>query len=154
MNDIMKQWVRLFFLLCFTNTVGYVAATFVTPDALAWFHTLPQAPYRIADLYLFWGSVVSYTFMAIGAFLVWNKVSPRFFALQLVCNGMWPFVLFYMHAPKGAAVILLLLLSFLMLAMRAFARVSKPAAAFLIPTWILNVYLAYLGCYAVLAQFL
>ncbi len=151
---LAQRTFRLFFLLCFTNTVGYVAGTFVTSDALAWFYTLPQAPGRIADMWLFGASVASYTLMAVAAFLVWGRVSPRFFALQLVCNGMWPFVLFYMHAPKGAAVILLLLLLFLILTIRVFARADKLAATLLVPTLILNIYLGYLSSYAVLASLL
>ncbi len=150
MNETVKNAFRLFFLLSFTNAVGYVAGTFVTPDALGWFHTLPQAPGRVDDAGLIWGSALSYTLMAIAAFVVCGKVSPRFFALQLVCNGMWPFVLFYMHKPIGATVILLILLSFLILTIRGFYKVSKAAAVLLIPTLVLNMYLVYLACYAVL----
>ncbi len=149
-KEILKKAFRLFFLLCFVNAVGYVGGGFVTPDRINWLYGLNLPPLMPPAIVFGLVWPILYLCIAISAFLVWGKTSPRNFALQLAFNGVWPFAFFYLHSPIGGLIVILLLLIFLVLTIKQFYPVSKSAAFLLIPYLIWVVFASYLNGYIAL----
>ena len=109
---IMKRAGILFFLLFLVFLISGLSGSFITFDRLNWYKTLPLSSLTPPDV---WFSIVwsvLYFLMAISAFLVWDKASPRYFVLQLVTNGVWPFLFFYMHSPIAGLIDILLMIIF------------------------------------------
>lgn len=153
-KSIMKKGFILFFLLLIVFFTSGVGGAFITPDRLNWYKTLPLSSLTPPDM---WFSIVwsgLYLLMAISAFLVWDKASPRFFVLQLITNGLWPFLFFYMHSPIGALVDILFMLVFLFLCIKTFYKVSKTAAYLLVPTFAWALFALYLNAHIVYYQLL
>jgi tryptophan-rich sensory protein len=81
-----------------------------------------------------------YAMMAFAAWLVWHRggwaaqARPLgWFLLQLALNGLWSWVFFGWHRPGLAFAEILLLWAAILLTIRSFAPVSRPAAWLLIP---------------------
>lgn len=92
-----------------------------------------------------------YALMAAAAWRVWQRggwtaqARPLgLFLLQLALNGLWSWVFFGWHRPGLAFAEILLLWAAILLTIRHFAPVSRPAAALLVP------YLAWVSFAAVL----
>lgn len=145
----MTKAGRLFFLLLFTNAVGYVGSGFLTPEARVWYHTLQQAPLTPPDMVFGVVWTILYFLMAVSAFLVWGKASPRWFVMQLAMTLIWPFVFFYLREMGIALGVAVLLAFFLILAIRDFARASHTAAALLLPVLLWSMFAIYLNTYVV-----
>ncbi len=136
---------RLFFILVFVYAVCFVSSLFITRDRLNWYRSLPLSSLTPPD-YLFgvaWS--ILYLLMGISAFLVWNKASPRYFALQLICAGLWPFVFFFLHSIIGGLIIIALMIVFLGLTIKTFYPVSKTAGILLIPQLVWAIFAFYLN---------
>lgn len=148
-KEILKNGFRLFFLLVLVFLIPAISSGFITYDRMNWYYSLPLSPLTPPQ-YVFgivWS--VLYILMAVSAFLVWGKASPRFFVLQLICNGLWTFVFFYLHAPLGGLVVTLVLLFFLALTIKEFYKASRKAAILLAPVFIWCLYAFYLNAYIV-----
>ena len=81
-----------------------------------------------------------YTMMAFAAWLVWHRggwaeqARPLgTYLLQLGLNGLWSWIFFGWHRPGLAFAEILALWVTILLAIRAFAPVSRPAAWLLVP---------------------
>ena len=148
-KSIGQSVIRLFFLLFLVNTIGYIGGTYITPQARLWYYSLPNSPLTPPD----WVFPIVWTFlftlMAISAFLVWGKASPRWFVAQLMANMMWSFCFFYLKNPLLAAAIIILMLVFLFLNIRDFGKVSKWAGGMLVPTFFWSSFALYLNLYIV-----
>lgn len=148
-REIFQNACKLLFLLAIIFSIPIISQGFTTVDRISWYHSLPLSPLTPPD-YTFgivWTAL--YFMMAISAFLVWGKTSPRFFVLQLICNGLWSFVFFYLHAPKSALAVIGALLFFLFLTIKQFYKTSKIAAYLLIPTFLWCLFAFYLNGYIV-----
>lgn len=129
----VKQFFKLLFLLLLTNAVGYLGAGFMTERSMVWYHSLRGSALTPPDFVFGIVWPVLYALMALAAFNVWGKVSPRYFCLQLILNGLWSFIFFYFQAPFAALVCLVLMLYFLMMTQIQFMRASKLAGFLLVP---------------------
>ena len=113
---------------------------FFSPARDGWFGSLAE-PFFAPPPGVFapvW--TVLYTMMGIAAGLVWAQhklvaVKPALslYAAQLFLNALWTVVFFGMHAPAAALVVILCLLVFIGLTMRAFVAVDRTSARLLIP---------------------
>lgn len=146
-NALYKKAGRLFFVLLAVYAVFAASSLFITPDRLNWYHSLPLSPLTPPDCPL--GALWCGLFLLGGfsAFLTWDKASPRYFALQLVCTGLAPFMFFFLHSPTGAAAALFGMLFFLVFTIKAFYPVSKAAAFLLVPQAVLGLFLLYLNLF-------
>ncbi len=144
-KHIFKRAGRLFFILAFVYAVGFIGSCFVTPDALNWYHSLPLS--RLTPPDWMFGTVWSilYLLMAIAAFLVWEKATPRYFSLQLICTGLWPFVFFYLHSIVGGIFVILAMLVFLALTIKSFYKANSIASALMIPQFLWGLFALYLN---------
>ena len=148
-KETLKKGFTLFFLLAIIFLIPFVTRTFMTPDRMAWYHSLNQSSLTPPDYYFGIVWTILYLFMAISAFLVWNKASPRYFVLQLITNGLWPFLFFHLHHPTAAFIDILFMIVFVFLTIKIFYKVSKTAGILLLPLfgWIL--FACYLNAYIV-----
>ena len=144
-DTLLKKVFRLIFLLVCVNAVGAVAGSFMTEESMMWYKSLPLPSLTPPD-YIF--SIVwpiLYILMAISMFLVWNKASPRFFALQLMCTALWPFVFFYLHSVQVGIGVIIALIVLLVLTIKTFYPVSKMAGLLLVPQLLWSFFALYLN---------
>lgn len=148
-NLSMKQiWMRagrLFFILIFVYAVGFIGSAFVTPDRLNWYNTLPLSELTPPSWVFSTVWSLLYLLMALAAFFAWEKATPRYFALQLICTGLWPFVFFYMHSIIGGIVVILLMLLFLGLAIKSYYKTTPISAILLVPQFLWGMFALYLN---------
>jgi len=83
-----------------------------------------------------------YALMGTAAFLVWRErdADPQMtrfalgaFLVQLMLNGFWSPAFFGLQSPLLGLLVIVPLLGVLLVTTRLFARVSRPAAALLVP---------------------
>ena len=132
---------------------GAVTAGSIAP----WYRTLVRPPGTPAD-WLF-GPVwtVLYVMMGSAAWLVWRHVGAggterrraydalMLWGWQLAVNALWPAVFFGLHAPAAGLLVILVLLALIVLTIRSFARIDRPAAALLVPYLGWSAYATYLN---------
>ena len=150
-KSVWRSAGRLFFLLLLVNTIGYIGRTYMTPQTMIWYHSLPNSSLTPPDWVFPITWSILFTLMAISAFLVWGRASPRWFVAQLIMNMLWSFSFFYLKNPILAAGIVVLMLIFLILNIISFGKVSKIAGGLLIPTFIWSLFALYLNLYIVLS---
>ncbi len=148
-KSILKRGGILFFLLAIIFAIPYTTRGFMTFDRMNWYNSLPLSSLTPPDWVFPIVWTILYFLMAISAFLVWGKTSPRYFVLQLITNGLWPFLFFYLHNPTAALIDILFMIVFVCLTIKTFYKASKMAAYLLIPLlcWIL--FACYLNAYIV-----
>ena len=148
-KSVLRSAGRLFFLLFLVNTIGYIAGSYMTPSTMTWYYSLPSSSLTPARWVfpLVWN--ILFILMAVSAFLVWGKASPRWFGAQLMANMGWSFSFFYLKNPTLAAGMNILLLIFLFLNIKTFAKVSKWAGGLLVPTFLWGCFALYLNLYIV-----
>ena len=149
-ESLTKKVLRLIFILIFVNAVGAVGGGFMTPTSMKWYHTMSLSPLTPPDYVFAIVWPVLYMMMGISMFLVWHKASPRFFALQLMCTLLWPFVFFYMHHIGIALGVIVALIVFLGLTIKTFYPASKTAAVLLIPQFLWCLFAFYLNAHLLL----
>ena len=146
-KSVWRSAGRLFFLLFLVNVIGYIGGSYMTPETLAWYKMLPNSPLTPPN----WAFPVVWTIlffmMAVSAFLVWGRASPRWFVAQLMANMLWSFCFFYLKNPTLALGVLVLMLIFLGLNIVSFGKISKWAGGLLLPTFLWGLFALYLnGC--------
>ena len=144
-TSIWQNALRLFYLLCLTMAVGYIGSTFTSPEALKWYDTLILSDLTPPNNWF--GPVwsVLYFLMAISAFLVWGKASPRPFVMQLAFNLIWPFAFFYLKNPVLAFVILIAMVVFIVKTICSFGRVSLLSGWLMVPVLLWSLFAGYLN---------
>ena len=148
-KNVLKKEGVLFFLLSIIFLIPTITRGFMTPDRVGWYHSLVQSSLTPPDYYfsIIWTCL--YTLMAISAFLVWQKASPRYFVLQLITNGLWPFLFFYLHNPTAALIDILFMIVFVVLTIKTFCKASKMAGLLLLPLLVWILFACYLNAYIV-----
>ncbi|MBQ7413789.1 MAG: tryptophan-rich sensory protein [Alphaproteobacteria bacterium] len=148
--SVWTKAFRLFFLLALTSVVGYVGSTFVTPSSLAWYDTLivssvnpPNTWFGVA-----WG--ILYILMAVAAWMVWGRVSPRYFVLQLAFNLLWTFLFFYLKNPIMGLIDIAVMIVFIILTIIQFWKQSRIAGGLMIPVLLWSSFAFYLNLITVL----
>lgn len=149
MTTTLQKAGRLFFLLVLTNGVGYVGASFMTPDTMNWYNTLKMSSLTPPDWVFGVVWTVLFLMMSIAGFLVWNKVSPRWFVAQLGMNLLWTFTFFYLREVIFATVIILLMLYCLYRCIHAFYAKSHAAGLLMMPIFVWSLFALYLNTYII-----
>ncbi len=147
MKNIKQNAMRLFFLLFLTNGVGYVGSAFMTQDTMNWYDTLSQSVLTPPDFVfpIVWTCL--FFMMAISAFLVWNKASPRYFVMQLAMNLAWTFTFFYLREVVVACFVILALLYCVFRTILDFYRVNRVSGWLMVPTFVWGLFALYLNIY-------
>lgn len=148
---VLRSAIRLFFLFFLVNTIGYIGGTYMTPETMQWYYTLSMSSLTPPDWVFPIVWMVLFSLMALSAFLVWGKVTPRWFTAQLMANMLWSFTFFYLRNPVLAVGVIILMLVFLFLNIYTFGKVSRVAAWMLIPTFLWALFAFYLNLYIVIS---
>ena len=148
-KSIWKSAIRLFFLFFLVNTIGYIGGTYMTPETMMWYHSLANSPLTPPDWVFSIVWTILFFLMAISAFWVWGRASPRWFVAQLMMNMLWSFCFFYLKNPAWAIVMIILMIIFLVLNIRDFWKVSTWAGILLIPTFLWVLFAFYLNLYII-----
>ena len=148
-KSVFRSALRLFFLLFLVNTIAYIGGSYMTSETLTWYETLPNSGMTPPDWVFPVVWTILFFMMAVSAFLVWGRASPRWFVAQLMMNMLWSFCFFYLRNPIMALGVLILMLVFLGLNIASFGKVSKWAGWLLVPTFIWGLFALYLNWYIV-----
>ncbi|MBU2490546.1 MAG: tryptophan-rich sensory protein [Proteobacteria bacterium] len=117
--------------------VATVGGVLTSPNAASMFENLHRPswapPGRV------FGPVwsVLYIMIAVSGWLAWRRGLSRagasWYAAQYGFNLAWSFLYFHLAMPRAALTALVVLLACILGTMAAFARLSRPAAALLVP---------------------
>lgn len=123
--------------------LGFIVLTFLAPAAGAftppggWYQTLNKPSWNPPP-WIFgpvWTAL--YLMMAVAAWLVWRRVGQgyalRLYFVQLVLNAAWTPVFFGAHQLGAAFIAIICLWIAILLTLRAFGDVSRPAGLLLVP---------------------
>lgn len=147
MTQTQRNALRLFFLLVLTNTIGYVGSAFMTTDTMNWYNTLNMSSLTPPDWVFAVVWTILFLLMSIAAFLVWDKVTPRWFVAQLGMNLLWTFTFFYLRETFIACLVIFLLLFFVYKTIRVFSQKSRVASFLMVPTFVWSLFALYLNLF-------
>jgi len=128
-----------FLLLCYA--VAAVGALSTIPNIPTWYAALNKPPFNPPNWIFGPVWTLLYTLMAIAAWLVWRKPSTSssrldalmVFGLQLTLNLLWTPIFFHFHQLLTSVVVIALLWLAILATILMFGRVSRLAAALLLP---------------------
>ena len=83
-------------------------------------------------LYIMMGTAAGLVW-AKGSYHKWVKIALYHFGFQLIFNALWSIVFFGFQQPFWALLVILILLALILLCIRSFHIVSKPAAYLMVP---------------------
>jgi translocator protein len=132
-------WLVLFIAVC--ELAGIIGAVFTMPEIPGWYAGLTKPAFSPPD-WLFgpvWTAL--YALMGVAAYLVYAKgfakpevkTALSVFAAQLVLNTSWSIVFFGAHRILGAAIVIVGLWVMILRTILLFDKISRPAAALLVP---------------------
>lgn len=140
-------------ILCIVvmEVLGGLVAFLTSGSISSWYSTLVRPPGNPPNE--IFGPVWStlYAMIGISFALIWHQGGlgknqlTLFFFTQLFLNLIWTPVFFGAHLIVPALIVIILMWLFIALTIRAFAKVSKPAAYLLVPYLIWVSYATYLN---------
>lgn len=129
------------FIVC-CELVGIAGALLTAPAIETWYATIAKPGFTPPSWVFGPVWTLLYLLMGVAAFLVWREREERSravrialgaFLVQLVLNGLWSPAFFGLQSPALGLLVIVPLLVALLVTTGLFARVSRPAAALLIP---------------------
>ncbi|HMS64143.1 MAG TPA: tryptophan-rich sensory protein [Ignavibacteria bacterium] len=137
----MPNILKLLLSIIICQLPGLIGGFFVVDSMLPWYGPLNK-PSISPPNWVFapvWATL--YLLMGISMFLIWKEglknkyVKETFilFIIQLVFNTAWTIVFFGAHSIAGGLLVIAILLILILLCIKKFMKISKPAAILLIP---------------------
>ncbi len=132
-------YITISVLVCLA--IGFLASIATQSSVNDWYVTLNKPSFTPPN-YLFapvWTAL--YIMMGIAAGIVWSKgyhhiwvkTALYHFVFQLLLNALWSIVFFGLKNPLGGMIVILALLTMIILTIKWFKVISKPAAILMIP---------------------
>lgn len=132
-------YITLSVLVCLA--IGFLSSIATQSSVNDWYVTLNKPSFTPPN-YLFapvWTAL--YIMMGVAAGIVWSKgyhhiwvkTALYHFVFQLLLNALWSIVFFGLKNPLGGMVVILALLTMIILTIKWFKVISKPAALLMIP---------------------
>lgn len=132
-------YIALSVLVCLA--IGFLSSIATQSSVNDWYVTLNKPSFTPPN-YLFapvWTAL--YIMMGVAAGIVWSKgyhhiwvkTALYHFVFQLLLNALWSIVFFGLKNPLGGMVVILALLTMIILTIKWFKVISKPAALLMIP---------------------
>lgn len=122
------------------EAAGIIGSAFTFTAIPSWYATLEKPPLTPPN-WIFgpvWTTL--YALMGIAAVMVWRSrrsaqrtLALKLFTAQLIVNTLWSIVFFGAQSPKAGLAVIAGLLALIVTTMVTFNKVSRPAAALLIP---------------------
>jgi tryptophan-rich sensory protein len=142
----MVKLVKLLVSLAASSAAGAIGSIATITNIPTWYAAL-EKPFFNPPNWVFgpvWTTL--YVLMGISLYLAWTtsykkpkKWAYSAFGVQLVLNTLWSLVFFGLHQPWAAVVIIALLLVSIVMTIKLFWPISKPAAYLLVPylAWVM-----------------
>ncbi|WP_421813064.1 TspO/MBR family protein [Flagellimonas sp.] len=132
-------YITISVLICLA--IGFLSSIATQSSVNDWYLTLNKPSFTPPN-WLFapvWTAL--YIMMGVAAGIVWSKgyhhvwvkTALYHFVFQLLLNALWSIVFFGLKNPLGGMVIILALLTMIILTIKWFKVISKPAALLMIP---------------------
>lgn len=123
--------------------VGALSGLATSRGLESWYPSLTKPSFNPPDWVFGPVWTALYLMMGLAAWLIWRggldrpgaRVALAAFGLQLALNGLWSVLFFGMRAPGPAFAEILVLWLAIGATVWLFARVSAPAAAWMLPYW-------------------
>jgi len=135
----LKNFFKLMVALVVCQLAGVAGTVFSIPQIPTWYAALHK-PALNPPAWVFgpvWAGL--YLLMGVALYLVWESHSKDkkralwLFAVQLVLNAIWSPVFFGAHSIGSALAIIVLMWAAIVMTILIFKKISKPAAALLVP---------------------
>ncbi len=132
-------YITISVLICLA--IGFLSSIATQSSVNDWYVTLNKPAFTPPN-YLFapvWTAL--YIMMGVAAGIVWSKgyhhiwvkTALYHFVFQLLLNALWSIVFFGLKNPFAGMVVILALLTMIILTIKWFKVISKPAALLLVP---------------------
>ncbi|GAB4517588.1 MAG: tryptophan-rich sensory protein [Allomuricauda sp.] len=132
-------YITISVLICLA--IGFLSSIATQSSVNDWYLTLAKPSFTPPN-YLFapvWTAL--YIMMGVAAGIVWSKgyhhiwvkTALYHFVFQLLLNALWSIVFFGLKNPLGGMIVILALLTMIILTIKWFRVISKPAAYLLAP---------------------
>ncbi|MBO6827922.1 TspO/MBR family protein [Allomuricauda sp.] len=132
-------YITISVLVCLA--IGFLSSIATQSSVNDWYLTLDKPSFTPPN-YLFapvWTAL--YIMMGVAAGIVWSKgyhhiwvkTALYHFVFQLLLNALWSIVFFGLKNPLGGMIVILALLTMIILTIKWFRVISKPAAYLLVP---------------------
>jgi|TARA_E500000318_G_scaffold104892_1_gene111294 tryptophan-rich sensory protein len=132
-------YITVSVLVCLA--IGFLSSIATQSSVNDWYLTLNKPSFTPPN-YLFapvWTAL--YIMMGVAAGIVWSKgyhhiwvkTALYHFVFQLLLNALWSIVFFGLKNPLAGMVVILALLTMIILTIKWFKVISKPAALLLVP---------------------
>ncbi|MBO0352388.1 tryptophan-rich sensory protein [Muricauda ruestringensis] len=132
-------YITISVLVCLA--IGFLSSIATQSSVNDWYVTLNKPSFTPPN-YLFapvWTAL--YIMMGVAAGIVWSKgyhhiwvkTALYHFVFQLLLNALWSIVFFGLKNPLGGMVVILALLTMIILTIKWFRVISKPAALLMVP---------------------
>lgn len=121
--------------------IGFLAGFATQSSVGTWYATLNKPSFNPPNwlfgpvwtlLYILMGIAAGLVW-AKGFYHIWVKTALYYFGFQLLFNALWSIVFFGFQEPFWALLVILVLLALILITIKWFKIVSKPAAYLLIP---------------------
>lgn len=137
----MKNIAKLAISVIGCELVGILGTPFTTSAIPTWYAGLNK-PFFAPPNWLFGPAwTLLYFLMGVAFYLIWqhgwrnkkSQIARKYFLIQLALNFIWSPVFFGLRSPLLGLIVILLMLVMIMLTIKKFYALSKPAAYLLIP---------------------
>jgi len=137
----MKKTVGIVIAVVICELAGFIGSIFTMPSIPGWYAGLAKPSFSPPNAIFGPVWITLYALMGIAAWLVYDKglkgVNVKralsIFVAQLIVNVLWSIMFFGAHHILGAFVIIVALWILIAATIQLFWRISKPAAALLVP---------------------
>jgi tryptophan-rich sensory protein len=121
--------------------IGFLASIATQSSVNDWYTTLNKPDFTPPNELFAPVWTALYILMGIAAGIVWSKgyhhiwvkTALYHFVIQLLLNGLWSIVFFGLKNPLLGLIVILALLTMIMLTIKWFRVISKPAALMMVP---------------------
>jgi benzodiazapine receptor len=137
----MKRTLGILIAIVICELAGAVGSIFTTPAIPGWYAGLAKPPFNPPNWVFAPVWTILYALMGMAAYLVYEQRAKTgavrkalaVFGAQLILNALWSIVFFGAHAILGGIVVIVLLWAMILASIWLFAKISKAAAALLVP---------------------
>jgi tryptophan-rich sensory protein len=132
---------RLVLSILICQSAGIIGSIFTRRSITEWYVHINKPAFNPPNWVFAPVWTVLYTMMGIAAFFIWRKglnsagvKSALFvFLVQLILNSVWSMVFFGGRSILGGLIVIALLWLAIIMSIKSFYAISKPAAALLLP---------------------
>ena len=132
-------YIAISVLVCLV--IGFLSSIATQSSVNDWYLTLNKPSFTPPNELFAPGWTALYVMMGTAAGIVWSKgyhhiwvkTALYHFVFQLLLNALWSIVFFGLKNPLGGLIVILALLTMILLTIKWFKVISKPAAILMVP---------------------